>query len=121
MELWLLILIIFLLTVLLITTRVIHHTSAALFGAVLVSIALIMNGFSDQEILAMIRLEPILVITGITVVAEVMRGAGVFQFLAVYFVRLTQGNPKKLFVISLYHHFRNLFFEEHNSLLNRSQ
>lgn len=99
MELWLLILIIFLLTVLLITTRVIHHTSAALFGAVLASIALIMNGFSDQEILAMIRLEPILVITGMTVVAEVMRGAGVFQFLAVYFVRLTRGNPKKLFVI----------------------
>ncbi|MHA2302374.1 MAG: hypothetical protein ACXACD_15610, partial [Candidatus Thorarchaeota archaeon] len=62
MELWLLILIIFLLTVLLIATRVIHHTSAALFGAVLASIALIMNGFSDQEILAMIRLEPILVI-----------------------------------------------------------
>ncbi|MHA2003373.1 MAG: SLC13 family permease [Candidatus Thorarchaeota archaeon] len=99
MELWLLILIIFLLTVLLIAARVIHHTSAALFGAVLASIALIMNGFSDQEILAMIRLEPILVITGMTVVAEVMRGAGVFQFLAVYFVRLTRGNPKKLFVI----------------------
>jgi Na+/H+ antiporter NhaD/arsenite permease-like protein len=98
-ELWLLILIIFLLTVLLIAARVIHHTSAALFGAVLASIALIMNGFSDQEILAMIRLEPILVITGMTVVAEVMRGAGVFQFLAVYFVRLTRGNPKKLFVI----------------------
>jgi Na+/H+ antiporter NhaD/arsenite permease-like protein len=47
----------------------------------------------------MVRLEPILVIAGMTVVAEVMRGAGVFQFLAVYFIRLTRGNPKKLFVI----------------------
>ncbi|MHA1943117.1 MAG: SLC13 family permease [Candidatus Thorarchaeota archaeon] len=99
MELWLLILIIFFITVLLITTRVIHHTSAALFGAILTSIALITNGFSDQEILAMVRLEPILVIAGMTVVAEVMRGAGVFQFLAVYFIRLTRGNSKKLFVI----------------------
>jgi Na+/H+ antiporter NhaD/arsenite permease-like protein len=98
-ELWLLILIIFFITVLLITTRVIHHTSAALFGAILTSIALITNGFSDQEILAMVRLEPILVIAGMTVVAEVMRGAGVFQFLAVYFIRLTRGNSKKLFVI----------------------
>ncbi len=99
MELWLLILIIFIITVLLIAARVIHHTSAALFGAVLASIALLTNGFSDQEILAMVRLEPILVISGMTVVAEVMRGAGVFQFLVVYFIRLTRGNPKKLFVI----------------------
>ncbi|MHA2377712.1 MAG: SLC13 family permease [Candidatus Thorarchaeota archaeon] len=99
MELWLLILIIFFITVLLIATRAVHHTSAALAGAVLASIALITNGVPDQEILAMVRLEPILVIAGMTVVAEVMRGAGVFQFLVVYLIRLTRGNPKKLFVI----------------------
>ena len=99
MELWLLILIIFIITVLLIATRRVHHTTAALIGAILVSVALIMNGVSGQEILAMVRLEPILVITGMTVVAEVMRGAGVFQFLAVYFIRLTRGDPKKLFII----------------------
>ncbi len=99
MELWLLILIIFFITVLLIATRMVHHTTAALIGAVLASIALITNGVSGQEILAMVRLEPILVITGMTVVAEVMRGAGVFQFLAVYFIRLTRGDPKKLFVL----------------------
>jgi Na+/H+ antiporter NhaD/arsenite permease-like protein len=98
-ELWLLILIIFLITVLLIVTRIVHHTTAALIGAVLASIALIVNGVPDQEILAMVRLEPILVITGMTVVAEMMRGAGVFQFLAVYFIRLTRGNPNKLFLI----------------------
>jgi len=98
-ELWLLILIIFFITVLLIATRRVHHTTAALIGAVLASIALIINGVSGQEILAMVRLEPILVITGMTVVAEVMRGAGVFQFFAVYFIRLTRGDPKKLFVI----------------------
>jgi Na+/H+ antiporter NhaD/arsenite permease-like protein len=34
-----------------------------------------------------------------TVVAEVMRGAGVFQFIAVYVIRLTRGNPQKLFVL----------------------
>lgn len=99
MDLWLLILIIFFLTVLLIVTRMVHHTTAALIGAVLASIALITNGVPGQEILAMVRLEPILVITGMTVVAEVMRGAGVFQFLAVYFIRLTRGDPKKLFAI----------------------
>ena len=84
---------------LLITTRIVHHTTAALIGAVLASIALIMNGVPEQEILTMVRLEPILVITGMTVVAEMMRSAGVFQFLAVYFIRLTRGNPKKLFLI----------------------
>jgi Na+/H+ antiporter NhaD/arsenite permease-like protein len=99
LELWLLILIIFFLTVLLIVTRMVHHTTAALIGAVLASIALILNGVSGQEILAMVRLEPILVITGMTVVAEVIRGAGVFQFLAVYFIRLTRGDPKKLFAL----------------------
>jgi Na+/H+ antiporter NhaD/arsenite permease-like protein len=98
-ELWLLILIIFLITVLLIATRMVHHTVAALIGAVLASLVLIINGVSGQEILTMVRLEPILVIAGMTVVAEVMRGAGVFQFLAVYFIRLTRGDPKKLFVI----------------------
>ena len=98
-ELWLLILIIFFITVVLITTRIVHHTTAALIGAVLASIALIMNGVTEQEILAMVRLEPILVITGMTVVAEMMRRAGVFQFLAVYFIRLTKGNPTKLFLI----------------------
>ncbi len=77
----------------------VHHTTAALIGTVLASIALITNGVLGQEILAMVRLEPILVITGMTVVAEVMRGAGVFQFLAVYFIRLTRGDPKKLFAI----------------------
>jgi Na+/H+ antiporter NhaD/arsenite permease-like protein len=77
----------------------VHHTSAALIGAVLASLALIINGVTGQEVLAMVRLEPILVITGMTVVAEVMRGAGVFQFFAVYFIRLTRGNPKKLFII----------------------
>ena len=99
MELWQLILIIFFITVLLIATRMVHHTTAALIGAVLASIVLIRNGVPGEVILAMVRLESILVITGMTVVAEVMRGAGVFQFLAVYFIRLTRGNPKKLFVI----------------------
>ena len=99
MELWLLILIIFIITVVLITTRIVHHTTAALIGAVLASIVLITNGVTEQEILAMVRLEPILVITGMTVVAEMMRRAGVFQFLAVYFIRLTKGSPTKLFLI----------------------
>nr|KXH77539.1 MAG: hypothetical protein AM324_00170 [Candidatus Thorarchaeota archaeon SMTZ1-83] len=99
MELWLLILIIFFITVLLIATRMIHPTSAALAGAVLASIALITSGIPEPEILGMVRLEPILVIAGMTVVAEVMRGAGVFQFLVVYLIRLTRGSPKKLFAI----------------------
>ncbi|MFX1559380.1 MAG: SLC13 family permease [Promethearchaeota archaeon] len=99
MELWLLILIIFFITVVLITTRIVHHTTAALIGAVLASIALIINGVTEQEILTMVRLEPILVITGMTVVAERMRRAGVFQFLAVYFIRLTRGSPTRLFLI----------------------
>ncbi len=99
MELWLLILLIFLLTVLLIVTRMVHHTTAALIGAVLTSIAMITQGIPGQEILAMVRLEPILVITAMTVVAEVIRGAGVFQFLAVHFIRFTRGDPKKLFIL----------------------
>ena len=99
MELWLLILLIFLLTVLLIVTRMVHHTVAALMGAVLASIALIIHGIPGEDVLAMVRLEPILVITGMTVVAEVMRGAGVFQFVAVHVIRLTRGNPQKLFIL----------------------
>lgn len=80
-------------------TRVVHHTTAALIGAVLASIALILHGVPGQVILVMVRLEPILVIAGMTVVAEVIRGAGVFQFLVVHLIRLTRGNPKKLFVL----------------------
>ncbi|MFW9830478.1 MAG: SLC13 family permease [Candidatus Thorarchaeota archaeon] len=90
---------IFLLTLLLIVTRMVHHTTAALIGAVLSSIALIMQGVPGQEILSMVRLEPILIITSMTIVAEVIRGAGVFQFLAVRFIRLTRGDPKRLFII----------------------
>ncbi len=65
----------------------------------MVSIALIMYGVPGEDILAMIRLEPILIIAGMTIVAEVIRGAGVFQFLAVHFIRLTKGDPQKLFVL----------------------
>jgi Na+/H+ antiporter NhaD/arsenite permease-like protein len=85
--------------VLLIVTRMIHHTTAALIGAVLASIALILNGVPGEDILAMIRLEPILIIAGMTIVAEVIRGAGVFQFLALHFIRFTKGDPEKLFVL----------------------
>jgi Na+/H+ antiporter NhaD/arsenite permease-like protein len=99
LELWLLILIIFFITVLLIVTRRVHLTTAALIGAVLASIALITRGIAGQEILLMIRLEPILVIAGMTVVAEIMRGSGVFQFLAVHFIRFTRGDTKKLFIL----------------------
>jgi Na+/H+ antiporter NhaD/arsenite permease-like protein len=99
LELWLLILIIFFITVLLFLTRRVHLTTAALIGALLTSIALITRGISGQEILLMIRLEPILVIAGMTVVAEIMRGSGVFQFLAIHFIRLTRGDPKKLFIL----------------------
>lgn len=99
MELWLLILLIFLLTVLLIVTRMVHLTTAALIGAVLTSIALIIHGIPGEAILTMIRLEPILIIAGMTIVAEVIRGAGVFQFLALHFIRFTRGDPKKLFVL----------------------
>ena len=80
-------------------TRRIHHTSAALIGAVLVSIALITHGVPGEAVLAMVHLEPIIVIMGMTVVAEVIRGGGVFQFLAVHFIRLTRGNPQKLFIL----------------------
>jgi Na+/H+ antiporter NhaD/arsenite permease-like protein len=97
--LWLLVLLIFLVTVLLIVTRRVHHTTAALMGAVLVSITLISFGVSGETMLAMVRLEPILVITAMTVVAEVIRGGGVFQFLAMHFVRLTRGNPVRLFIL----------------------
>ena len=84
---------------LLILTRRVHLTTAALIGALLASIALITNGIPGEEVLLMIRLEPILVIAGMTVVAEIMRGSGVFQFLAVQFIRLTHGNPKTLFIL----------------------
>ena len=99
MELWLLVLLIFLLTVLLIVTRRVHHTTAALIGAVLASVVLIMQGVSGDVMLALVRLEPILIIASMTIVAEVIRGAGVFQFLAVHFIRFTRGDPQKLFVL----------------------
>ena len=99
MELWLIVLLIFLLTVLLIVTRIVHYTTAAVTGAVLASIALISQGVPGDVLLGMIHLEPILIIAGMTVVAEVMRGVGVFQFLAMHFIRLTRGDPKKLFVL----------------------
>jgi Na+/H+ antiporter NhaD/arsenite permease-like protein len=85
--------------VLLIVTRRVYLTTAALIGAVLASIALITYGVPGQEILLLIRLEPILVIAGMTVVAEIMRGSGVFQFLAIHFIRFTRGDPKKLFIL----------------------
>ena len=90
---------IFLLTVLLSATEIVPMSIAALFGALLTAWFGLQYGvFTYDQALGFIDMRLIGLILGTMIVVEVAEKSGLFRFGALYAVKLSGGNPGRLFV-----------------------
>ena len=90
---------IYLLTVLLSATKVIPMSIAALSGALLTAWFGLQYGvFNYEDALGFIDVKLLGLIIGTMVVVEVAEKSGLFRFGALYAVKLSKGNPGRLFV-----------------------
>ena len=90
---------IYLLTVLLSATGIVPMSVAALIGALLTAwFGLQYNVFTYDQASGFIDIRIIGLLLGIMIVVEVARRSGLFRFGALYAVKLSKGNPGRLFV-----------------------
>ena len=90
---------IYVLTVLLSATGIVPLSVAALIGALLTAwFGLQYNVFTYDEASAFIDIRLIGLLLGVMIVVEVARRSGLFRFGALYAVKLSKGNPGRLFV-----------------------
>jgi len=90
---------IFLLTILLSATETVPMSIAALIGALLTGWFGLQYGvFSYDDALSFIDMRLIALIVGTLIVVEVAEKSGLFRFGALYAVKLSGGNPGRLFV-----------------------
>jgi len=90
---------IFLLTVLISATKIVPMSVAALVGALLTAwFGLQYNVFTYDQALGFIDMRLIALILGTMIVVEVAEKSGLFRFGALYAVKLSGGNPGRLFV-----------------------
>ena len=87
---------IFLITYGLIVTERVHRTIAALLGGVAI---LLLGILPQDEAFAAVDWNVIFLLTGMMVIANVLRETGVFQWVAVQAVRLGKGRPFRILVI----------------------
>ncbi len=85
-----------------ISTEKVHRTIVALLGATLMSFVLIF-GSNDlihlDAILKDVDWSVILFITGMMIIVTISVDSGLFQFIALYFVRLTHGKILQLYIL----------------------
>jgi len=101
MELTIIILfvLIYLLTVLLSATKIVPMSVAALGGALLTAWFGLQYGvFNYQDALNFVDVKLLGLIIGTMIVVEVAEKSGLFRFGALYAVKLSKGNPGRLFV-----------------------
>ncbi|MFB0522769.1 MAG: SLC13 family permease, partial [Candidatus Bathyarchaeia archaeon] len=90
---------IFLLTILLSATETVPMSIAALIGALLTGWFGLQYGvFNYDDALSFIDMRLIALIVGTLIVVEVAEKSGLFRFGALYAVKLSGGNPGRLFV-----------------------
>jgi Na+/H+ antiporter NhaD/arsenite permease-like protein len=83
-------------TYVLIASDRIHKTVAALLGGVLM---IVLGVVQQAEAFAAIDLNVIFLLLGMMVIANVMQGTGVFQWLAIRAIRLARGDPWRILVV----------------------
>lgn len=83
----------------LIFTEVIHRTSAAIIGSVvMVGAGMAMGFYSQEDALAAIDGNTILLLMAMMIVVALLRPTGVFDFAAIRITKLTHGNSKLLLI-----------------------
>ncbi len=92
---------IYLLTILLSATKAVPMSLAALTGALLVAWFGLQNSvFTYEEAAAFIDIRLLGLIVGTMIVVEVAERSGLFRFGALYAIKLSGGNPGRLFVLT---------------------
>jgi len=90
---------IYLLTILLSATKILPMSVAALIGALLtVWFGLLYDVFEYDQAIGFIDIKLILLLLGVMMVVEVAERSGLFQFGALYAVKISGGNPNLLFI-----------------------
>ena len=98
-QIQILFLLIYLLTILLSATEIVPMSVGALIGALLtVAFGLLYNVFSYDQAVGFIDFRLLGLLLGVMIVVEVARRSGLFRFGALYAVKLSRGNPGRLFV-----------------------
>ncbi len=98
-QIQILFLLIYLLTILLSATEIVPMSVGALIGALLtVWFGLLYNVFEYGEAVRFIDFRLLGLLLGVMIVVEVARRSGLFRFGALYAVKLSKGNPGRLFV-----------------------
>ena len=98
-QIQILFLLIYLLTILLSATEIVPMSVGAMIGALLtVWFGLLYNVFGYDQAAAFIDVRLIGLLLGIMIVVEVAERSGLFRFGALYAVKLSRGNPGRLFV-----------------------
>ena len=98
-QIQILFLLIYLLTLLLSATEIVPISVGAMIGALLtILFGLLYNVFEYGDAVGFIDMRLIGLLLGVMIVVEVAERSGLFRFGALYAVRLSKGNPGRLFV-----------------------
>jgi Na+/H+ antiporter NhaD/arsenite permease-like protein len=98
-QIQILFLLIYLLTLLLSATEIVPMSIGALIGALLTIVfGLLYNVFEYDQAAGFIDVRLIGLLLGVMIVVEVARRSGLFRFGALYAIKLSKGNPARLFV-----------------------
>ncbi len=110
---------IYLLTVLLSATKVLSMSVAALIGALLIGwFGLQYNIFTYEEAAGFIDVRLLGLLIGTMIVVQVAEKSGLFRFGALYAVKLSKGNPGRLFVsICIVSAVASMFLSDQTAML----
>lgn len=100
MELWAIAIFLIFGVVMVITiTEKLDKTTITIFGAVLTYIILSFTGTTLEDVISFIDFPTIMTMFGVLVAGTIVNDAGLFQWAAIRLVKLTKGEPIKLFVL----------------------
>lgn len=100
MELWAIaIILIFIGTVIIMISEKLDKTAVTIMGAILTFIILNFVGVSFDEVVGFVDFPTIMTMFGVLVAGAVVNEAGLFQWIAIKLVKLTRGEPEKLFIL----------------------
>jgi Na+/H+ antiporter NhaD/arsenite permease-like protein len=86
-------------TYILIFREIIHRTSAAILGSVvMIAVGMVMGFYSQEAALTAIDANTILLLGGMMMVVALLEPTGAFDYTAVRMAQLSGGDPKKLLV-----------------------
>jgi Na+/H+ antiporter NhaD/arsenite permease-like protein len=98
-QIQLLFLLIYLLTLLISATEIVPMSIGALIGALLTIVfGLLYKVFEYDQAAGFIDVRLIGLLLGVMIVVEVARRSGLFRFGALYAIKLSKGNPARLFI-----------------------